>query len=49
MDTAIFTWNGSCVRGNDEIQKFWTEFATSDHTVVCLDAQPVMGEYEIYF
>lgn len=43
-DSAIFIWNGNGVEGKDQIQNFWTELPTSDHTVITLDAQPITGK-----
>ncbi|XP_011502461.1 PREDICTED: NTF2-related export protein isoform X3 [Ceratosolen solmsi marchali] len=41
MDTAILIWNGNGIEGKDQIQNFWTELPSSDHSVITLDAQPI--------
>ena len=43
MDTATLIWNGTSVVGNTEIQKFLEKLPTSEHNIMCLDAQPIMG------
>ncbi|XP_011858193.1 PREDICTED: NTF2-related export protein-like isoform X1 [Vollenhovia emeryi] len=43
MDSATLIWNGNGVSGKDDIQKFWTDFPTSEHTIQTLDAQPITG------
>ena len=43
MDTAILIWNGNGIEGKDQIQNFWTELPSSDHSVITLDAQPITG------
>jgi hypothetical protein len=49
MDTAILIWNGNGIEGKDQIQNFWTELPSSDHSVITLDAQPITGNNEIQF
>lgn len=44
METALLTWNGNGVVGNDRIQKFYTDLPASDHTINTLDAQPILGD-----
>lgn len=44
MDTAILIWNGNGIEGKDQIQNFWTELPSSDHSVITLDAQPITGK-----
>lgn len=44
MDTATLIWNGNGVEGKDQIQTFWTELPSSEHSVITLDAQPITGE-----
>lgn len=44
MDNAIAVWNGNGTTGKDDIQKFYQELPTTDHTITTLDAQPVIDE-----
>lgn len=44
MDNAIAVWNGNGTTGKDDIQKFFHELPTTDHTITTLDAQPVIDE-----
>lgn len=44
MDTATLMWNGNGVVGKDNIQKFWTDLPSSEHTITTLDAQPITGK-----
>ncbi|XP_070151755.1 NTF2-related export protein isoform X1 [Polyergus mexicanus] len=44
METATLMWNGNGVVGKDNIQKFWTDLPSSEHTVTTLDAQPITGK-----
>ncbi|XP_024874302.1 NTF2-related export protein-like [Temnothorax curvispinosus] len=43
MDSATLIWNGNGVTGKDNIQKFWTDLPSSEHSVHTLDAQPITG------
>ncbi|XP_060822581.1 NTF2-related export protein [Bombus pascuorum] len=43
LDTATLIWNGNGIEGKDNIQKFWTDLLPSDHSILTLDAQPIMG------
>lgn len=42
MDNAILMWNGNGVAGKDNIQTFWTDLPSSEHTIYTLDAQPII-------
>ncbi|KAL1502337.1 hypothetical protein ABEB36_007492 [Hypothenemus hampei] len=42
LDTGVLSWNGNGVKGNEQIQKFIIDLPTSDHTLVTLDAQPIL-------
>ena len=44
LDTATLIWNGNGIEGKDNIQKFWTDLPSSDHSVFTLDAQPITGK-----
>lgn len=43
LDSAILIWNGNGIEGKDQIQNFWTELPSSEHSVITLDAQPITG------
>ncbi|XP_011166085.1 NTF2-related export protein [Solenopsis invicta] len=43
MDSATLIWNGNGVTGKDNIQKFWTDLPSSEHSIHTLDAQPIAG------
>ncbi|KAI4503519.1 hypothetical protein M0802_000922 [Mischocyttarus mexicanus] len=43
MDTASLSWNGNGVDKKDNIQKFFTDLPPSEHSIVTLDAQPIIG------
>ncbi|XP_011502460.1 PREDICTED: NTF2-related export protein isoform X2 [Ceratosolen solmsi marchali] len=49
MDTAILIWNGNGIEGKDQIQNFWTELPSSDHSVITLDAQPITVANQLTF
>lgn len=44
MDNATLIWNGNGVTSKDNIQKFWMDLPSSEHTVHTLDAQPITGK-----
>ncbi|KAF0306966.1 NTF2-related export protein 1 [Amphibalanus amphitrite] len=41
LDTGTLVWNGNSVTGADAIQAFLETLPTSEHTVICVDAQAV--------
>ncbi|XP_066592355.1 NTF2-related export protein [Prorops nasuta] len=43
LDTAVLIWNGNGIDGKDNIQKFWIDLPSSDHSITTLDAQPITG------
>ncbi|XP_058791031.1 NTF2-related export protein-like [Phymastichus coffea] len=43
MDDATLIWNGNGVKGKEQIQSYWTELPATDHSVVSLDAQPIIA------
>lgn len=44
LDNAIAIWNGNGITGRENIQKFFQDLPTTEHTVTTLDAQPVIDE-----
>lgn len=42
LDTAVAVWNGNGTTGKDDIQKFFQELPSTEHTITTLDAQPVI-------
>lgn len=44
LDTGLFVWNGNGATGKDNIQKYFIELPTSEHTIFTLDAQPVIDD-----
>lgn len=44
LDNAILVWNGNGTNGNDNIQKYLQELPPSEHSIVTLDAQPVIDD-----
>lgn len=47
LDSGLLSWNGNGIRGHEQIQKFIIDLPTSDHSLVTLDAQPILGAYSI--
>lgn len=45
LDSGLLSWNGNGIRGHEQIQKFIIDLPTSDHSLVTLDAQPILGIY----
>ncbi|KAJ8971905.1 hypothetical protein NQ317_010975 [Molorchus minor] len=43
LDTGLLAWNGNGVTGSENIQKFIIDLPPSDHSVITLDAQPILG------
>lgn len=44
MDNAIAIWNGNASTGKENIQKYFQDLPTTEHTITTLDAQPVIDE-----
>lgn len=42
LDSGLLVWNGNGITGNERIQKFFIDLPTSNHTIITLDAQPVL-------
>ncbi|KAF5286729.1 hypothetical protein FQR65_LT12462 [Abscondita terminalis] len=42
LDTGLLTWNGNGITGNERIQKFYLDLPSSEHTLMTLDAQPIL-------
>ncbi|XP_066154051.1 NTF2-related export protein [Euwallacea fornicatus] len=42
LDTGLLSWNGNGVKGKKNIQTFISNLPYSDHTLVTLDAQPIL-------
>lgn len=43
MDSAVLSWNGNGVQGNDGIQKYYIELPATDHKVITQDSQPIIA------
>lgn len=43
LDSGLLSWNGNGIRGHEQIQKFIIDLPISDHSLVTLDAQPILG------
>lgn len=43
-DNAVFVWNGNGTTGKDNIQKYFQELPSTEHSIATLDAQPVIDE-----
>lgn len=41
LDNGIAVWNGNGTTGKDNIQKYFLELPSTEHSVSTLDAQPV--------
>lgn len=44
LDSAILAWNGNGTNGKENIQKFFLELPSTEHSIATLDAQPVNDE-----
>lgn len=44
LDNGVAVWNGNDITGKDNIQKFFETLPATEHTVVTVDAQPVIDE-----
>lgn len=44
LDNGVFVWNGNGVSGQENIQKFFIELPTTEHTLSTLDAQPIIDD-----
>jgi NTF2-related export protein 1/2 len=44
LDNGLLVWNGNGVTGKDQIQKYFQELPTSEHTMTTLDAQPIVDD-----
>lgn len=44
LDNGIAVWNGNDITGKENIQKFFEGLPATEHTVVTVDAQPVIDE-----
>lgn len=42
LDDGLLVWNGNGSNGKENIQKFFQDLPVSEHTIVTLDAQPIM-------
>lgn len=42
LDDGLLVWNGNGSNGKENIQKFFHDLPVSEHTIVTLDAQPIM-------
>ncbi|PSN33876.1 hypothetical protein C0J52_19420 [Blattella germanica] len=46
---SVLVWNGNGIVGKNQIQKFFMNLPASEHTLTCLDAQPVLARELIYY
>lgn len=44
LDNAIVVWNGNGTNGKEAIQKFFLDLPTTEHSIVTLDAHPVIDD-----
>lgn len=44
LDNGIAVWNGNDITGKENIQKFFEGLPATEHTVVTVDAQPVIDD-----
>ncbi|XP_053661760.1 NTF2-related export protein [Anopheles marshallii] len=44
MDTGLLVWNGNGAKGKEEIQKYFHDLPRSEHTVISIDAQPIVDD-----
>ncbi|XP_065368221.1 NTF2-related export protein [Calliphora vicina] len=44
LDNGLFVWNGNGASGKDNIQKYFIELPSTEHTISTLDAQPIVDE-----
>lgn len=44
LDNACVVWNGNGTNGKDNIQKYFQDLPSTEHTVSTLDAQPIIDE-----
>lgn len=44
LDNGIMVWNGNGTTGKDNIQKYFQELPTTEHSVTVIDAQPIVDE-----
>lgn len=44
LDNGVAVWNGNDITGKENIQKFFESLPATEHTVVTVDAQPVIDE-----
>lgn len=43
-DNAQLVWNGNGVNGKDNVQKYFQDLPTSEHSMTTLDAQPIVED-----
>lgn len=44
LDSGVLVWNGNGSSGKDAIQKYFLDLPPSEHTLLTLDAQPVLED-----
>lgn len=44
LDNATVVWNGNGTVGKDDIQKYFQELPTTEHSISTLDAQPIIDD-----
>ncbi|KAI4470124.1 nuclear transport factor 2 [Holotrichia oblita] len=43
LENALLTWNGNGISTSEKIQKFYIDLPSSDHSIITLDSQPILG------
>lgn len=44
LDTGLLVWNGNESLGKDNVQTYFQNLPSSQHTIVTLDAQPIIDD-----
>lgn len=44
LDTGLLVWNGTEAAGKDNIQKYFQDLPSSEHSMTTLDAQPIIDD-----
>jgi len=44
LDNGLLVWNGNGASGKDNIQKYFQDLPTTEHSLTTLDAQPIVDE-----
>lgn len=44
LDNGLLVWNGNGATGKDNIQKYFQDLPSSEHSITTLDAQPIIDD-----